>query len=152
MFLGFESLCVCVCVRDVCVWVRGQGVCVWCACLCVGRVERRTNVLGPENTVFGCESMFAQSVRSAALSTHAHRSNWMRFLLMVQLKLSKRTRVIGSVGSRPNQSSGDLGPTHFKDICGRVCVCVRVRVCVRDDLRSPVLTCLNLFGAMICIC
>ena len=91
----------------------GVRVCAW------GRVERRTNVLGLENTVFVCESMFAQSVQSAALSTRAHRSIWMRFLLL-QVKLSKQTRMIGSVGPRPNQSSGDLGPTHFKDMCGDV--------------------------------
>ena len=108
-------MCVCdVCGFGVRVLVFGVRVCAW------GRVERRTNVLGLENTVFVCESMFAQSVQSAALSTRAHRSNWMRFLLLVQLKLSKRTRMIGSVGSRPNQSSGDLGPTHFKDMCGDV--------------------------------
>ena len=108
------------CVRVRCVRVRGQGACVWCACLCVGRVERRTNVLGLEKTVFVCESMFARSVPSAALSTRAHRSDWMRLLLLVQLKSSKRARINGSVGSRPNQSSGDLGPTHFKDMCGDV--------------------------------
>ena len=106
-------MCACdVCGFGVRVLVFGVRVCAW------GRVERRTNVLGLDNTVFVCESMFAQSVQSAALRTRARRSNWMRFLLLVQLKLSKRTRMIGSVGSRPNQSSGDLAPTHFKDMCG----------------------------------